>query len=68
MEGMKTLRNLLVVSLLALSLTGCSNHYRYTCQDPENWNKEECNPPTCLGYGECINDIYGFDPREVTTK
>ena len=55
-----------MISLLALSLTGCANKYRYECQDPENWEKESCNPPVCLGYGECINDIYGYDPREVT--
>ena len=59
-----------IISSLLLPLTllscGYDGGYRYSCQDPENWNKESCNPPTCLGYGECINDIYGFDPREVT--
>jgi len=68
MESMKALRNIVLATLLVLPLTGCANHYRYTCQDPANWNEESCNPPTCLGYGECVNDIYGYDPREVTTK
>jgi uncharacterized lipoprotein YehR (DUF1307 family) len=66
MEGMKTLRTLLVISILSISLTGCANKYRYECQDPANWELEACNPPECLGYSECVNDIYGFDPREVT--
>lgn len=68
MEGMKTLRTILVVALLSISLTGCANKYRYECQDPENWELEACNPPKCLGYGECVNDIYGYDPREVEEK
>jgi hypothetical protein len=65
---MSKIRIFLMSSVLAVCLAGCgyNGSYRYECQDPENWNKESCNPPTCLGYGECTNDIYGFDPREVT--
>ena len=29
-------------------LAGCSDHYRYPCQNPDNFAKPECQKPTCL--------------------
>jgi hypothetical protein len=57
---------LIFLALCAATLTGCGydGHYRYSCQDPENWESEECNPPLCLAGGECTKDILGFDPSE----
>jgi hypothetical protein len=51
------------VSLLAI-LSGCGydGHYRYPCQDPVNWENEECRPPICLATGTCTKDLLGFDP------
>jgi uncharacterized lipoprotein YehR (DUF1307 family) len=64
MKGMKTLRSLLVISLLALSLTGCDslNRYRYPCQDPANWEISECNPPECEASQTCTKDIIKVTP------
>lgn len=57
--------------LAGLLLTGCGydGHYRYPCQDPANFEKEECNPPLCKVTGSCTIDILGFDPKtgEATT-
>lgn len=55
---MKKLFLSLACCSLLLSLTGCGG-YRYQCQDPANWDKTQCNPPTCLAYGECSKDIVG---------
>ena len=58
MEGMKTFRNLTLVALLILSLTGCGyqGFYRYPCQNPDNWKNAECNPPICEASGTCTKD------------
>lgn len=51
--------------MLALSLllvTGCSDHYRYPCQDPANWNSEECQRPQCEAEGICPDQLLG---REI---
>jgi hypothetical protein len=51
-----------LVFLLALSstLVGCSDHYRYPCQDPANKDKAECNPPACEVDGTCYNKLNGL--------
>lgn len=51
--------------MLALSLlliAGCEDHYRYPCQDPANWNTEECQRPRCEAEGICPDQLTG---REV---
>ena len=34
-----------IASLLALS--ACEDHYRYPCQNPDNFAKPECQKPKC---------------------
>lgn len=41
----------------ALLLAGCNSQYRYPCQDPDNWGKEECNNEVCKAEGECTSDV-----------
>jgi len=43
----------LLVLVTILCLTGCEDRYRYPCQDPKNWNSEECKPPICTAAGTC---------------
>jgi predicted small lipoprotein YifL len=59
MEVMKTFRNLSLISILIFSLTGCGyqGFYRYPCQNPDNWEKAECNPPICEASGTCTKDM-----------
>lgn len=52
---------------LILSSCGYDGSYRYECQDPENWNNEECNPPKCLVDGMCTETLLGFNPNDITT-
>jgi len=52
-------------AMLALSLlliAGCEDHYRYPCQDPANWNSEECQRPVCEPEGLCPDQLLG---REI---
>lgn len=55
---------LATVCVLALSACGYQGSYRYPCQDPENWDSKECNPPICKVDGACSKDLIGFDPDE----
>lgn len=52
--------------VLILTIAGCGydGHYRYECQEPSNWDSEECNPPLCRVDGACSKDLIGFDPDE----
>ena len=58
MVGMK---RILGIILLAVTLSGCNydGGYRYACQDPANWENEECNPPICEPSGTCSRDLVG---------
>lgn len=52
-------------TLAALLLVGCSDTYRYPCQDPANKNKEECNRPACEADGMCYDSLNGIKPKSV---
>lgn len=57
----------LIAGILLLSSCGYDGGYRYSCQDPANWDAEECNPPICKVDGNCTETLLGFDPEEETT-
>ena len=61
------MKNKFIVPALAIifALSGCGydGTYRYACQDPENFDAPECNPPLCKVTGTCTIDILGFDPK-----
>jgi len=50
---MQKLYIFLVLSLLA----GCSDRFRYPCQDPANWESSECKPPICTATNTCPSDL-----------
>lgn len=52
---MKTLATIAAV----LVLTGCGydGHFRYSCQDPDNWGAAECVPPVCHAFDYCTRDL-----------
>jgi hypothetical protein len=45
------------LSVLLMVLTGCDDHYRYPCQDPKNWQNEECKPPICTATATCPDQL-----------
>ena len=62
----KLLIGALIVLLLPLSLAFCGgDHFRYPCQDPENWGKDLCKPPICDVTRTCPEHIFKGqrDPR-----
>ena len=61
-------KSLIFTALCVATLTGCGyeGSYRYSCQDPENWGKKECEPPVCLVDGNCTETLLGWDPTEGT--
>lgn len=54
---------LLGVVLLGFLLTGCGydGHFRYPCQDPANWENEDCKPPICTINGACPEDLVNIE-------
>jgi len=36
------MKRLALVGVLLMALTGCADRFRYSCQDPANTNKSEC--------------------------
>jgi hypothetical protein len=59
------LKRFIAFFLIAISLSGCGYQgwVRYPCQEYENWDKPECNPPQCIPTGSCTKDII---PEEIT--
>ena len=43
----------LALILSLMTLTGCEEHFRYPCQNPENFAKAECQRPKCLFTQQC---------------
>jgi len=39
--------------LLLLLLTGCKDVYRYPCQNPDNFQLEQCQKPKCQFTQQC---------------
>ena len=58
------MKRLIFISSLLIAGCGYDGSYRYECQDPENWEAEECNPPMCKVDGACSKDLIGFDWEE----
>ena len=54
---------MLVVPLL---LVGCTDTYRYPCQDPENKDNPECTRPVCEADGMCYDLLNGLPPPQQT--
>jgi hypothetical protein len=42
-----------VLLAVLLGLAGCQDHYRYPCQNPDNFGKAECQKPKCLFTQQC---------------
>jgi len=60
--------SLVLISILALASCGYDGKYRYSCQDPENWGKTECEPPICEVDGNCTKTLLGFNPTDTTIE
>lgn len=61
------MNKLLVLSSIFL-LTACGQYYRYPCQDPSNWNNNECKKPLCEVNRDCPEYIFKGGSLEQITK
>jgi hypothetical protein len=43
--------------LVLLALFGCEDRFRYSCQDPENWENAECKAPICVATATCPEQL-----------
>lgn len=59
------LQAIVIALLVLMSLTGCSENYRYPCQDPDNWDKKECKKPYCSANGTCPDDLTHYEKDKV---
>jgi hypothetical protein len=48
---------ILFAAFIAFMFSGCSDYYRYPCQDPKNWETAECKPPICTVTQTCPEDL-----------
>lgn len=47
----------LIVAPVALAVFG-GDRFRYPCQDPDNWDKAECQKPKCEATRTCPEHIF----------
>ena len=52
------------LSILLVLLTGCEDRYRYPCQNPENWELDECKPPICTASGTCPDQLVTIEKEK----
>jgi hypothetical protein len=50
-----------ITIITALLLAGCSDTFRYPCQDPANHFKQQCLPPACEADGTCTKYLLKGD-------
>lgn len=69
MNERKWLRaTLLILSVPIVMIIGCDDRFRYPCQDPANWDKDECKRPICEVTRTCPEQIFKGTPDPVTGK
>ena len=55
-------------TLFLFLLTGCSEDYRYYCQDINNWSHPQCGRPMCELDRTCPDLIFGKDLTDGITE
>ena len=65
---MRKVHKFIIGAIFISSLASCGyqGSYRYSCQDPDNWSKQECKLPRCKVDGNCTEYLLGFNPEETT--
>jgi len=53
-----------IITMALLVLAGCEDRYRYSCQDPANHNKTQCQPPACEASGICTKYLIKGETSE----
>lgn len=48
---------LIKLTIVVVILTGCTERFRYFCQDPSNWSASVCQRPECAINGVCPDQL-----------
>ncbi len=56
------------ILLLTLLLAGCSDMYRYPCQNPDNWDHKVCKKPYCSANGTCPEDLTPYEKEKLVAN
>lgn len=51
------MRSLLIAAAIVVGIASCEDTFRYPCQSNANWNKPECQRPTCALTGTCPDQL-----------
>lgn len=55
------------ITLIALlCLAGCSDRFRYPCQDPASWNSAQCQKPQCEVTRTCPDLLVNSEKKMST--
>lgn len=54
----------LITLLISLTSVGCSDRFRYPCQDPSNWDKTDCKRPVCAVTSTCPDQLTRPEDRK----
>lgn len=56
----------ILITIALLCLAGCSDRFRYPCQDPANWNSPQCQKPQCEVNRTCPDLLVKSEKRMST--
>jgi hypothetical protein len=56
-------KTILLSIIPLIFLSGCDDRFRYPCQDPDNWDKQECKKPWCSADGTCPEDLTHYEKK-----
>lgn len=54
----------IVCLIVLVMLSACEDRYRYPCQNPENWELDECKPPICTASGTCPEQLVTIEKEK----
>jgi hypothetical protein len=54
----------IVCLIVLVMLSACEDRYRYPCQNPENWELDECKPPICTASGTCPDQLVTIEKEK----
>jgi len=54
----------LIIILGVVCMVGCSDYYRYPCQNPDNWDKDICKKPWCEISKSCPEHIFKEEAKK----
>jgi hypothetical protein len=54
----------IVCLMVLVMLSACEDRFRYPCQNPENWELDECKPPICTASGTCPDQLVTIEKEK----